>query len=198
MDLVRRRGLAPSILLGVLLTGCGPSTDQLAATALASAPIAYALALLGVWALYGLWRERIGSVEPRWGLAAVYALALIAVAMITTQGQRVEAEVFAIAAFLCAATCVAGSMLLARLGLRRLRASHDYGLTLTVMPALVTAAVYLMFLLTWLIDGEAEELAFTIGLALVGVGGTYVAGPLILGLIVETVFARTRSPGSSF
>ena len=192
----RVRSSAPALLgVAVLagLSGCGPSNDAIAISTLVGSPVAYLFAMLALWGLYGLWRDRLGSVRPRWPVIVACASSLCGVAGFALYSEHFDAELATIAGFLATAISVALTMLLGRLSLRKQPLERDAGQCVALVPALVVLLVYVPFVLTWLNSGALEEATLTLGFVVVGFGGTYVAGPLILGLIVETVFARRAS-----
>ena len=179
------------LVLGALvltLGGCGPTADEIAVTALSAMPLAYAAAVLALSGLHALWRERLGKTSlPGHAIVTIGAMfALLGLG--AASSSDFDPDLFPACVLLIGGVAISLTMLAGRIRL----ASGDPRKVSAVAPAVVVGLVTLPFLVAWIDEGPLEELAVAAGSMFVIGVGMYMATPLILGLLIETVFARAR------
>jgi hypothetical protein len=176
-----------AVLLTMLLSGCGPTLDEIAVAGIVATPFAFVVGVLGVWAILGLWRDRIGEQRPPWAMVAVALSGVVFVALIA--GASDDADLDMVPAFAMVLSGFVGS--LSMLG-ARLRVGGDARGTFVMVPSLVTGLVLVPYFLGWVGEGPSEELWVMGTTVVVALFGTYGAPLVVLGVIVESLVSRRR------
>jgi hypothetical protein len=169
----------------VVSSGCGPSDEVIAATAIAALAVAYLIALVILALLAWLWRRTGEEVDVEWGWQLNTLVVLVVLAFASTLGVGIDAGIFAVAVLL--ETPFVVSILG---GTARLALARDSKRWMRCAPILAAALVAVPNLLVFVVSpAAATRIIEAESIMLFWAGGApwWLA---VLALIVEAILVR--------
>lgn len=179
-----RTHILAALALLLATSGCGPTKEEIAMSALVGLPIAMIVALGATLALRRAWGDELGF--PPWGVSLLVVGLLLSGVMATS--DEVDPELVAPILAYATPAIVGYSLLFARM---RLAAPAERSVVL--VPMFVTLVMALPFALVFGdLQHEQAELGLVVGIYAI-LGGALLSPFVVIGLVVERVMRARRA-----